>query len=70
MPEQKKSHIIINIIVRTVLGLGIIYFMNQYLAYRGIGVAVGMNTVTALTSGILGLPGVALLYGILFYQNL
>lgn len=70
MPEKSGSRYIVNFIVRAILGIGIIYFVNQYLTYRGIHVAVGINGVSALASGIFGVPGVALLYGILFYQNL
>lgn len=69
MPEQ-RSHIVVNFIVRAILGIALIFFVNEFLGYRGISIKVGMNPVTFLTSGILGVPGVALLYGITFYQNL
>ena len=44
-----------------------IFFINEFLSAQGIAVQVGLNPWTVLTSGILGTPGVALLYGISFY---
>lgn len=43
--------------------------MNQFLDSQEISVAVGLNPITFLTGGILGLPGIALLYGIVCWQN-
>ena len=65
--DENRSSIVVNFIVRAVVGLGVIFFTNEILASKGISVAVGLSL---LTSGTLGLPGVCLLYGILFYQNL
>ena len=70
MQEEQKSSFIINFIVRAVLGMGLIFFMNQYLDYKGISLSVGLNAISFLTSGILGMPGVAMLYGILAYRIL
>ena len=55
------------ILIRGVLGSVFILCMNQYLAYRGISVSVGMNGVTFLTTGTLGFPGAMLLYGIMVF---
>lgn len=68
--DENRSSIVVNFIVRAVVGLGVIFFTNEILTSRGISVAVGLNGLSLLTSGTLGLPGVCLLYGILFYQNL
>lgn len=57
-------------LIRAILGMVMIYFVNQFLAGEGIALNVGMNIVSFLTSGTLGFPGVALLYGILAYQIL
>lgn len=62
--------LVVNFIVRAVIGFGVIFLVNQFLDYRNISVYVGLNPVSFLTSGILGIPGVGLLYGILFYQNM
>ena len=37
---------------------------------EGISLGVGVNIYTVLTSGILGIPGVAALYGIGLYKTL
>ena len=68
--DENRSSIVVNFIVRAVVGLGVIFFTNEILESKGISVAVGLNGLSLLTSGTLGLPGVCLLYGILFYQNL
>ena len=59
--------IAVNFLIRAIVGLAIIFFVNEYLDGQGISSDVGMNPVTVLTSGTLGIPGVALLYGITFY---
>ena len=69
MPEQ-KSHILVNFLVRAIIGIAIIFFVTEFLASKGISAQVGMNPVTFLTSGVFGIPGVALLYGITIYQIL
>lgn len=56
--------------VRGVLGMGVIYFLNIALVSQGVLTQVGMNVLTFCTSGILGIPGVILLYGIQFFQML
>ena len=68
--SKEHSGFIINFLIRAVVGIGIIFFVNQYLDYRNISVSVGINGISFLTSGLLGMPGIALLYGILFYQTL
>lgn len=70
MQEERKSSFVINFMVRAVLGMGIIFGVNKYLAYQGVSLSVGMNGLSFLTSGILGFPGVVLLYGIMAYQFL
>lgn len=67
---KKKTPFWINFIVRAILGMGVIFFVNQFLDYRNISVSVGLNLISLLTSGTLGLPGVCLLYGIVCYQFL
>lgn len=64
---EKRSHLFANFIVRAVVGAALIFFVNEFLSSQGIAVRVGLNLWTILTSGILGTPGVALLYGISFY---
>jgi len=67
---RRKSEWLINLILRGILGTIAIYFINIALNNWGVQLNVGINAVTVLTSGILGLPGVAALYGIGLYQLL
>ena len=66
----RKIEWIINFILRAVMGTIGIYFVNSFLSARQISVAVGINPITVLTSGILGFPGLAVLYGINFFKVL
>lgn len=68
--KEKGIEIVVNFIVRLVLGAAVIFFVNQFLDSQNIQAVVGMNPWTLLTSGILGLPGVALLYGIVLLEIL
>lgn len=66
----RKAEWLINFVLRAVMGTVGIYALNYLLAARQLQVAVGINPFTVLTSGILGFPGVAMLYGINFYMLL
>ena len=52
--KNKAGAVILNCFLRAVMGICLIYFINQ----------------SFLTSGSLGIPGVCMLYGILVYQSL
>ena len=64
-----RTQVLVNFVVRAVIGTALIFFVNQFLNARGLDIRVGMNPVTVVTSGVLGTPGVALLYGISFYRG-
>ena len=66
----RKVEWLVNFILRAVMGSIGIYCVNYLLAARQISVAVGINPLTILTSGILGFPGIAVLYGIDFFKML
>ena len=51
--DENRSSIVVNFIVRAVIGLGVIFFTNEILASKGISVAVGLNGLSLLTSGTL-----------------
>ena len=68
--KEWGAKIAVNFLIRGIIGLAIIFFVNEFLDGQGISACVGMNPVTFLTSGTLGFPGVALLYGISFYHLL
>ena len=61
---------ILNLVMRAILGTIAMYFINSVLDRMGVSLGVGINAATVLTSGILGFPGVAMLYGINFYMLL
>lgn len=66
----RKIEWIINFVLRAVMGTIGIYFVNSFFAARQISVIVGINPMTVLTSGILGFPGLIVLYGINFFKAL
>ena len=68
--KGKKAEWLINFVLRAVTGAVCIYFVNFVLVSQNISVSVGINPLTLLTSGFLGFPGVAVLYGVLFFENL
>lgn len=68
--SEERPGMIFNFFIRALIGMAIIFFVNYFLDSQGIEASVGMNGVSFLTSGILGVPGVALLYGIVFYNIL
>ena len=61
---QKKKAIIMNFILRLVVGTALILTVNYFLAEAKIDVVVGLNAFSLAAAGTLGLPGVAMLYGI------
>ncbi len=65
-----RSHFLVNFLIRAVLGMAVIFFANQFLEAGGHALHVGLNPLTFCTSGVFGMPGVVLLYGIAFYQGL
>lgn len=67
---KRKSVIIINFVLRGVLGTIAIYLINQTLLWQGMQFSIGINPLTVLTSAGLGFPGILLLYGIKIYSVL
>ena len=65
---RRKLEWLLTVVMRSVLGTIAIYFINSLLAALGISLGVGINAVTVLTAGILGIPGLLALYGIGIYQ--
>lgn len=62
---KKRAQFVLNFFVRTVLGAIVMIFVNDLLKKQGMDLYVGLNTVSLLTAGSLGFPGVVLLYGIM-----
>lgn len=67
---KNKTEWIVNFMLRGVMGMMSIYFLNLLLADILLGVRIGYNPITFVTTGILGFPGIAMLYGINFYMLL
>lgn len=61
---RKRAEHLLTFLFRLVTGTMMIYFVNLAVASYNMQFAIGINPVTVLTSGILGFPGVLLLYGI------
>lgn len=68
--ENKLTSFLVNFFVRAVIGMAAVFFINQYVIPNQAGWHVGLNMVSFLTAGSLGIPGVCLLYGILLFQSL
>ena len=67
---KNRAEWIINLILRGISGMLMIYFLNFLFEKQYPDMEMGYNLVTFLTSAILGFPGVAMLYGINFYMIL
>ena len=67
---KNRAEWIINLILRAISGMLMIYFLNFLFEKQYPAMEMGYNLVTFLTSAILGFPGVAMLYGINFYMIL
>ena len=63
---RRKTECVINFVLRMVFGMVFIYFANQAFRYFGMNITVAVNPVSILTSGFLGVPGIAVLYGVQF----
>ena len=68
--KKKIASAVVNFFIRAVVGMALIFFINQYVIPPDSSINVGLNAVSFLTSGTLGIPGVGLLYGIMCYQIL
>ena len=67
---KNRAEWIINLILRGISGMLMIYFLNFLFEKQYPAMEMGYNLVTFLTSAILGFPGVEMLYGINFYMIL
>ena len=67
---KKKAQFFLNFLLRAGVGAIAIIWVNSVLIKQGIVVSVGLNLWSLLTSGTLGIPGVALLFAISALQNL
>lgn len=61
---KQKIGLVIRFLLRGIVYTGLILLVNHGLFLLKIGVQVGINPTTVLTSATLGFPGVCLLYGL------
>jgi len=59
--------VVINFVMRSLLGIVVIYVVNSLIQSMGGNVIVNINEITISVSGILGIWGVILLYGLQYY---
>lgn len=64
---KTNSGLVLDFIIRSTSGCLLIFVINQWIEMEGYSWSVGLNPGTVLTSGILGFPGVILLFGIKIY---
>lgn len=67
---MRQSTGVFRFVIRAIMGAGLIFVINQYVLPEASSLNVGLNLLTLLTSGTLGIPGVGLLYGILLFRSL
>ena len=55
---------LLKFLVRILLCFALIFLVNEIFEWKEIPVNVGFNAVSFVVSGVLGVPGVGLLYGV------
>jgi len=66
---RRRPDLIVNFALRACIGTVGIYLLDIILRSRGYGINVGINGITVLANGMLGLPGFLLLYGLAIYYS-
>ena len=67
---EEKNTFLLNFTMRMIVGMGLILLINYLLEENGIDLQVGWNGISALVTGFLGVPGVAMMYGIVAFPIL
>jgi inhibitor of the pro-sigma K processing machinery len=66
---RRRPDLIVDFGLRASVGTAGIYLLDFVLRWKGMDISVGVNGVSVLTNGFLGLPGFLLLYGLAFYYS-
>jgi inhibitor of the pro-sigma K processing machinery len=66
---RRRPDLIVDFGLRASIGTLGIYIFDLVLKSKGYEVSVGINGVSVLTNGLLGLPGFLLLYGLAVYYT-
>ena len=61
------AEVMLNFGIRAVFGMIAVYLINSWMSGVGMEATVGINPFSFMITGFLGVPGVALLYGLRFY---
>lgn len=67
---KRRPDLILELGLRALIGVAAMYLLNFLLTLKGSQVAVAVNGGTALINGLLGLPGLIMLYGLALYYTL
>jgi len=66
---KRRPDLIVNFLLRSSIGTAAICLLDLALSNMGYQMSVGINGITVLTNGLLGLPGFLLLYALSFYYS-
>ena len=66
---RRRPDLIMDFAKRICVGTAGIYLLDFAMRMGGYDIHVGINGVTMLSNGLLGLPGFILLYGLAFYYS-
>ena len=66
---RRRPDLIVDFGLRAAVGTAGIYLLDFILRWKGMDISVGVNGVSVLANGLLGLPGFLLLYGLAFYYS-
>lgn len=67
---KHKPDRIVNFLLRACVGTAGICLLDFLLGLGGYNINVGLNGITILSNGLLGLPGFIMLYGLAYYYSL
>ena len=65
--KKKTGYFFLKFFIRATIGMALIFIINKYVLPADSSINVGLNPMTFLTSGTLGIPGVCLLYNRLIH---
>ena len=65
----KKIEWLVNFVFRALLGIVLLYCINSVLVNFGVQQVPGINEINVTSIGLLGMPGVLMLYAIMIYYN-
>lgn len=66
---RKRPDLLVDFSLRACLGTAGVYVLDLILKSSGYNINVGVNGMTVLSNGLLGLPGFILLYGLAVYYS-